>query len=132
MRAAVAAVLLLAALVTLAEAAQKKAKQPPTQVQDTLIQVTTFAETGQTLRGARVWLHPADAEGNIVKGKRLEGQTNHVGEYPFYVPKAEASYVVAAEMKGFQRTEKLVKVHGEDQQDVFLQLPAKKESARVR
>ncbi len=104
---------------------QKQGKKQPAKVTDTLIQVSTFAETGQTLRGARVQLHPADAEGKIAKGKRLEGQTNHVGEYPFYVPKTEASYVLVAEMKGFMRTEKLVKVQGEDQLDIFLQLPAK-------
>ncbi|MCW5965922.1 MAG: hypothetical protein KIT83_17925 [Bryobacterales bacterium] len=104
---------------------QKKGKTPPQKVADTLILVSTFAETGQTLRGARVRLYPADAEGNIVKGKALEGQTNHVGEYPFHVPKTEGTYVLVAEMKGFTRTEKSVKVQGEDQLDVFLQLPAK-------
>lgn len=121
-------VLLLAVFVILplAEAgAQKKGKTPPEKVPDTLILVSTFAETGQTLRGARVRLYPADAEGQVVKGKPLEGQTNHVGEYPFHVPKTEALYVLVAEMKGFTRTEKPVKVQGEDQLDVFLQLPVK-------
>ncbi len=102
---------------------QKKA--PPAKVQDTLILVSTFAETGQTLRGARVRLYPGDADGKVAKGKHLEGRTNHVGEFPFHVPKTEANYVLVAEMNGFARTEKSVKVHGEDQLDVFLQLPAK-------
>lgn len=92
-------------------------------VQDTLVLVTAFSETGQTLRGARVWLYPGDAAGNIVKGKSVDGQTNNMGEIPFHVPKTEAHYVLVAEQKGFERTQKQVSVRGEDQLDVFLQLP---------
>jgi hypothetical protein len=108
-----------------AGAAQKKGKQDAERVPDTLILVSTFSEVGQTLRGARVRLFPADKDGNIVKGKALDGRTNNMGEFPFHVPKTEARYVVVAEMKGFARTEKAVHVVGEDQQDVFIQLPAK-------
>lgn len=106
-----------------ASPAQKRGKQAEG-VQDTLILVTTFSENGQTLRGARVWLYPGDADGNIVKGKSLDGRTNNMGELPFHVPKTEANYVLVAEQKGFERIQKPVKVQGEDQVDVFLQLPA--------
>ena len=105
--------------------AQKKGKGKAEPVSDTLILVTTFSELGQTLRGARVRLYPADNEGNVVKGKAKDGRTNNMGEFPFRVPKTEARYVLVAEMKGFTRTEKVVHVVGEDQQDVFLQLPAR-------
>lgn len=105
-------------------AGQKKKESKP--VTDTLIKVTTFTEIGATLRGAEVELLPADKEGKPIKGKRLRGATNNMGEYPFYVPKNEATYVLRAEAKGFQITEKVVNAVGEDQIDVFLQLPAKK------
>ena len=105
-------------------AGQKKKESKP--VTDTLIKVTTFTEIGSTLRGAEVELLPADKEGKPIKGKRLRGATNNMGEYPFYVPKSEATYVLRAEAKGFQITEKVVNAVGEDQIDVFLQLPAKK------
>jgi hypothetical protein len=105
--------------------AQKKGKEKTEAITDTLILVTTFSELGQTLRGARVRLYPADKDGNVVKGKAKDGRTNNMGEIPFRVPKTEARYVLVAEMKGFTRTEKVVHVVGEDQQDVFLQLPAR-------
>jgi hypothetical protein len=103
-----------------------KKKDGPAPVTDTLIKVTTFTEMGGTLRGASVKLLPADKDGNPVKGKVLQGVTNSMGEFPFYVPKTEASYVLRAEAKGFVTTDKVVAVHGEDQLDVFLQLPGKK------
>lgn len=119
-------VVLVAALNAFAVADQKKSKQKPQPVPDTLILVSTFAETGQTLRGVRVRLYPADREGNIVKGKPLDGQTNNMGEYPFHVPKSDGNYVLIAELKGFARTEKPVSVQGEDQLDIFLQMPGER------
>lgn len=108
-------------------AKEKKAKKgEPQPVTDTLIKVTTFTELGSTLRGATVKLRPADKDGNVVKGKALQGTTNGMGEYPFHVPKTEAKYVLEAEAKGFESVSKLVHARGEDQTDIFLQLPAKK------
>lgn len=110
-----------------ASAKEKKAKDgAPQPVTDTLIKVTTFTELGSTLRGATVKLYAADKDGNVLKGKPLQGVTNGMGEYPFHVPKAEAKYVLQAEAKGFERVSKLVHAQGEDQTDIFLQLPAKK------
>ena len=110
-----------------ASAKEKKAKDgAPQPVTDTLIKVTTFTEIGSTLRGATVKLYPADKNGKVMKGKHLEGVTNGMGEYPFHVPKADANYVLQAEAKGFERVSKLVHARGEDQTDIFLQLPARK------
>jgi hypothetical protein len=103
-----------------------KSKKDPQPVTDTLIKVTTFSEIGATLRGAKVKLLPSDKDGNPVKGKAQQGVTNNMGEYPFLVPKAEATYVLRAEAKGFVTTDKVVTAHGEDQLDIFLQLPARK------
>jgi hypothetical protein len=124
--------LLLAAGVLLAQGpsavAQKKDQntKEPQPVTDTLIKVTTFSEIGATLRGAKVKLLPADKDGNPVKGKAQQGVTNNMGEYPFHVPKTEATYVLRAEAKGFVTTDKVVTARGEDQLDIFLQLPARK------
>lgn len=112
------------ALTFAAEKAPKKGETRP--VTDTLVKVTTFTEAGATLRGASVKLRPADKDGNAIKGKTLEGVTNSMGEYPFHVPKTEARYVLQAEAHGFQPTVKAVHVQGEDQLDIFLQLPARK------
>ncbi len=110
-----------------ASAKEKKTKDgEPQPVTDTLIKVTTFTELGSTLRGAKVKLLPADKDGNVMKGKVLQGITNGMGEYPFHVPKAEAKYVLEAEAKGFESVSKPVHARGEDQTDIFLQLPAKK------
>lgn len=110
-----------------ASAKEKKAeKGEPQPVADTLIKVTTFTEIGGTLRGATVKLLPADKDGNPTKGKALRGVTNGMGEYPFHVPKTEAMYVLQAEAKGFESVSKVVHARGEDQTDIFLQLPAKK------
>lgn len=123
----VCALLAISVFAPPAPAGQKKAKKGETQpVTDTLIKVTTFTEFGGTLRGASVKLLPADKDGNPVKGKTLQGATNGMGEYPFHVPKKEAAYVLRAEAKGFERTDKVVRVQGEDQLDVFMQLPEKK------
>jgi hypothetical protein len=108
-----------------AQKSDKKAKDPQP-VTDTLIKVTTFSEIGATLRGASVKLLPADKDGNPVKGKAQQGVTNNMGEYPFRVPKTEATYVLRAEAKGFVTTDKVVTARGEDQLDIFLQLPARK------
>lgn len=111
----------------IASAKDKKAgKGEPPPVTDTLIKVTTFTELGSTLRGATVKLLPADKDGNARKGKTLQGVTNGMGEYPFHVPKTEAKYVLQAEAKGFESVSKVVHAQGEDQTDIFLQLPAKK------
>ena len=109
--------------ITLTASPQKKGKGAKERVPDTLILVSTFAETGQTLRGVRVRLYPADADGNTVKGRTLDGQTNNMGEFPFHVPQTEATYVLVAEIKGFARTEKPVKVQGEEKLDIFVQMP---------
>lgn len=115
------------ALPVSAFAAEEKEKNEGRQpVTDTLIKVTTFTELGATLRGATLKLLPADDDGNAVKGKALQGVTNGMGEFPFHVPKTEAKYVLRAQAKGFEAAEKLVQVRGEDQLDVFLQLPARK------
>lgn len=105
-------------------AAQKKNEKQP--APNTLILVSAFAETGQTLRGASLRLTPADKDGKPVKGKKQSGFTNNMGEYPFHVPKTEAHYVLRAEAKGFEPVEKVVSVSGEDQVDIFLRLPPKK------
>lgn len=110
-----------------ASAKEKKAEKGESRpVTDTLIKVTTFTEIGGTLRGATVKLLPADKDGNPTKGKALRGVTNGMGEYPFHVPKTEATYVLQAEAKGFESVSKVVHARGEDQTDIFLQLPAKK------
>ncbi len=115
------------ALSASAFAAEKKDKNAERQpVTDTLIKVTTFTELGGTLRGATLKLLPADNDGNAVKGKALQGVTNGMGEFPFHVPKTEAKYVLRAQAKGFEPAEKMVEVRGEDQLDVFLQLPVRK------
>lgn len=106
--------------------APKAKKSEPQPVTDTLVKVTTFTEAGATLRGVKVKLLPADKDGNVVKGKALEGVTNNMGEFPFHVPKTEVHYVLQAEARGFETTVKAVHARGEDQQDVFLQLPARK------
>ena len=116
-------VLLVRGVLADAQTKDRKDSQPVT---DTLIKVTTFSEIGATLRGATVKLLPADKNGNPVKGKARQGVTNNMGEYPFLVPKAEATYVLRAEAKGFVTTDKVVTAHGEDQLDVFLQLPVRK------
>lgn len=115
-------VLLAGSVVSSASPPQKREKKTE-KVSDTLILVTTFSEQGHTLRGARVWLYPGDKDGNIVKGKSKDGRTNNMGEIPFHVPKTNAHYVLVAEQKGFERVQKPVQVQGEDQLDVFLQLP---------
>lgn len=117
-------VLAFVAIVAADASPQKKGKSSPQRVPDTLILVSTFSDAGQTLRGTRVRLYPANQQGEIVKGKVLEGQTNNMGEFPFHVPKTDAHYVLVAEIKGFARTQKHVTVQQEDQLDVFLQLPA--------
>jgi hypothetical protein len=115
-------VLLAGTVASSAGPAQKRDKKAE-KVPDTLILVTTFSEQGHTLRGARVWLYPGDKDGNIVKGKSRDGNTNNMGEIPFHVPKTNAHYVLVAEQKGFERVQQPVHVQGEDQVDIFLRLP---------
>lgn len=82
---------------------------------------TVFRENGFSLPGATVTLAVKDAP---KKSKKLQSVSDARGEFAFRVPPGQATYVVSASLKGFQRVEKEASVSGDERVEVTLVLPS--------
>ncbi len=95
--------LLLAALPVCARG--KKKRQP-----EAVIFGTVFQQSGLSLPGAKIVVYNEAAP-----KKKYRAATNYRGEYRVRVPAGEATYVVAASARKFEKGRRTVKIYGMEQ-----------------
>ncbi len=106
--------LLLAALPVCAR--DKKNRQP-----GAVIFGTVFQESGLALPGANIL-----AYNEASPKKKYRGATNYRGEYRIRVPAGEATYVVGASARKFEKGRRTVKIYDMEQATANLILKPKK------
>jgi hypothetical protein len=112
-------VLLLAALIPIAEAGKKKSAPDAY----ALVSGTVFHEPGIALPGAEVFLIPSPPQdAPPVKIKRLQSVSDARGEFAFRVPPASMKYTVKVAAKGYKEEEKSVSIQGEERAEVTFML----------
>lgn len=110
-----AALLLVAGF---AAAEKGKPKEEPYAV----IAGTIFQDSGHSLGGAEVSLHPDPMAKPKPKLKIRQMNASGRGEFAFRVPPTPMSYTVRAKAPKFQPEEKAVSISGDERVDVFLTL----------
>ena len=106
--------LLLAALPLCAR--DKKRRQP-----EAVIFGTVFQESGLSLPGANILVY-----NEASPKKKYRAATNYRGEYRVRVPAGEATYVVAASARKFEKGRRTVKVYDLEQATANIVLKPKK------
>jgi len=113
-------ILVLAAIGSLALAADKKKVEPYA-----LVAGTVFREPGFALPGADVTVVPNPEPGQApVKIKKLQALSNARGEFAFRVPPVSMRYTIHVTAKGYQSQEKSVSIAGEERTEATFELHA--------
>ena len=111
-------ILLLAAVVNGALAAEKRKVEPYG-----LVAGTVFREPGFALAGAAVTVVPNPEQGQApVKIKKLQAFSDARGEFAFRVPPVPMRYTVHVTAKGYQAQEKSVSIAGEERTEATFEL----------
>jgi hypothetical protein len=110
-----AAVILVAAVLSLAQQGKKTAKK---RAPYAVIAGTVFRDPGFAQPGAAVTLTLRDP-----KEKKLqEAVSDNRGEFAFHVPPGQATYIIRATLKGFRAASQDIDISGEEQINATLLL----------